>query len=157
MPAYWLFKSEPDTFGFDRLEREGRTEWSGVRNYQARNFMKTMRVGDLGFFYHSNTKEPGIAGIARVTRTVYPDFTARDPKSEYFDPKATDEKPIWEMVDVAFDRRLPRYVTLAELREERELVETMVLLRKGMRLSITPVTKREWGIVLRLAERSQAT
>ncbi len=157
MPAYWLFKSEPDTFGFDRLEREGRTEWSGVRNYQARNFMKTMRVGDLGFFYHSSTKEPGIAGIVRVTRTAYPDFTARDPKSEYFDRKATDEKPIWEMVDVAFDRRLPRYVTLAELREERELVETMVLLRKGTRLSITPVTKREWGIVLRLAERSQAT
>ena len=153
MSAYWLFKSEPDTFGFDRLEREGHTEWSGVRNYQARNFMKAMRVGDLGFFYHSSTKEPGIAGIARVTRTAYPDFTARDPKSEYFDPKATDEKPIWEMVDVAFERYLPRYVKLAELRENTALVGTMVLLRKGSRLSINPVTKREWGIVLRIAER----
>ena len=153
MPAYWLFKSEPDTFGFDRLEREGRTEWSGVRNYQARNFMKTMRVGDLGFFYHSSTKEPGIVGIVRVTRTAYSDFTARDPKSEYFDPKATDEKPIWEMVDVAFERYLPRYVKLAELRENTALVETMILLRKGSRLSINPVTRREWGIVLRIAER----
>ncbi len=156
MPAYWLFKSEPDSFGFDRLEREGRTEWSGVRNYQARNFMKAMRVGDLGFFYHSSTKEPGIVGIARVTRDAYPDFTARDPKSEYFDPKATDEKPIWEMVDVAFERYLPRFVTLAELREHASLVETMVLLRKGSRLSINPVTKREWGIVLRIAERPAA-
>lgn len=157
MPAYWLFKSEPDTFGFDRLQREGRTEWSGVRNYQARNFMKTMRVGDLGFFYHSNTKEPGIVGIARVTRSAYPDFTARDPKSEYFDPKSTDDNPIWEMVDVSFERHLPRYVTLAELREHTALAETMVLLRKGSRLSITPVTKREWGIVLRIAERSEAS
>lgn len=157
MPAYWLFKSEPDTFGFDRLQREGRTEWSGVRNYQARNYMKTMRVGDLGFFYHSNTKEPGIVGIVRVTRTAYPDFTARDPKSEYFDPKATDDRPIWEMVDVSFERHLPRYVTLAELREHASLAETMVLLRKGSRLSITPVTKREWGIVSRIAERTKAS
>ena len=153
MPAYWLFKSEPDTFGFDRLEREGRTEWSGVRNYQARNFMRAMRPGDLGFFYHSSTKEPGIVGIARVTRAAYPDFTARDPKSEYFDPKATDEKPIWEMVDVAFERYLPRYVKLAELRENAALARSMVLLRKGSRLSINPVTTREWGIVLRIAER----
>ncbi len=154
MASYWLWKSEPDTYGFDRLEREGRTEWSGVRNFQARNFMKAMRLGDLGFFYHSSTKEPGIAGIGRVVREAYPDFTALDPKSDYYDAKASPEKPIWEMVDVAFERRLPRYVTLAELRQNLELATTMALLRKGQRLSVQPVTKREWGIVLDIAERT---
>ncbi len=154
MPNYWLLKSEPDSYGFDRLEREGRTEWSGVRSFQARNFMKAMHVGDLGFFYHSSTKEPGIAGIVRVVREAYPDFTARDPASDYYDPKATAEKPIWEMVDVAFERRLARYVTLAELRANADLAPTMVLLRRGTRLSVQPVASREWGIVLRLAERS---
>jgi len=154
MPSHWLFKSEPDTYGLDRLEREGRTEWSGVRNFQARTLMKTMRVGDLGFFYHSSTKEPGIAGVVRVVREAYPDFTAQDPQSPYFDPKASVDKPIWQMVDVAFDRRLPRFVTLAELRRCAELTPEMVLLRRGSRLSVQPVTKREWGIVLDLAERS---
>jgi predicted RNA-binding protein with PUA-like domain len=153
MIQYWLFKSEPDTFGFDRLEREGRTEWSGVRNYQARNFMKAMQLDDLGFFYHSSTKEPGIAGIVRVVKTAYPDFTARERGGDYFDPRATLENPIWEMVDVAFERRLPRYVTLAELRADAKLAPTMVLLRKGSRLSVQPVHKREWDIVLKISER----
>ena len=153
MIQYWLFKSEPDTFGFDRLEREGRTEWSGVRNYQARNFMKAMQLDDLGFFYHSSTKEPGIAGIVRVVKTAYPDFTARERGGDYFDPRATLENPIWEMVDVAFERRLPRYVTLAELRAEPKIAATMVLLRKGSRLSVQPVHPREWEIVLKIAER----
>ncbi len=153
MPNYWLFKTEPDTYGFDRLEREGRTEWSGVRSYQARNYMKAMKLGDLGFFYHSSTKVPGIAGIVKVTREAYPDFTARDRKSAYFDPKATVDKPIWEMVDVTFERPLPRYVTLAEMRENVDLAATMVLLRRGTRLSVQPVHVREWGIVLALAER----
>jgi predicted RNA-binding protein with PUA-like domain len=149
---YWLFKSEPDTYGFDRLEREGRTEWSGVRNYQARNLMKEMRVGDLGFFYHSSTKDTGIAGIVKVVREAYPDFTARDRMSPYFDPKATDAKPIWEMVDVAFERRLPRFVSLAELRANPALAATMVLLKKGSRLSVQPVHPREWKIVLEMSE-----
>ena len=153
MIQYWLFKSEPDTFGFDRLEREGRTEWSGVRNYQARNFMKAMQLDDLVFFYHSSTKEPGIAGIVRVVKTAYPDFTARERGGDYFDPRATLENPIWEMVDVAFERRLPRYVTLAELRAEPKIAATMVLLRKGSRLSVQPVHKREWDIILKIAER----
>ncbi len=152
MTQYWLFKSEPDTFGFDRLEREGRTEWSGVRNFQARNFMKAMKRDDLGFFYHSSTKVPGIAGVVRVVREAYPDFTARERGGDYFDPRATEENPIWEMVDVAFERRLPRYVTLAELRAEPALAATMVLLRKGSRLSVQPVHKREWELVLKLAE-----
>jgi predicted RNA-binding protein with PUA-like domain len=153
MTQYWLFKSEPDTFGFDRLEREGRTEWSGVRNFQARNFMKAMKRDDLGFFYHSSTKVPGIAGVVRVVREAYPDFTARERGGDYFDPRATEENPIWEMVDVAFERRLPRYVTLAELRAEPALAATMVLLRKGSRLSVQPVHTREWEIVLKLAEQ----
>jgi len=150
---YWLFKSEPETFGFDRLEREKRTEWSGVRNFQARNFMKSMKIGALGFFYHSNTKEPGIAGIVEVVREAYPDFTARERGGEYFDPRATDDNPIWEMVDVAFRERLPRYVTLAELRANADLAATMVLLRKGSRLSVQPVHVRVWKLVLALAKK----
>jgi predicted RNA-binding protein with PUA-like domain len=144
---------EPETFGFDRLEREKRTEWSGVRNFQARNFMKAMKLGDLGFFYHSNTKEPGIAGIVEVVREAYPDFTARERGGEYFDPRATEENPVWEMVDVAFREWLPRYVTLAELRANVDLAATMVLLRKGSRLSVQPVHVREWKIVLALAKK----
>jgi predicted RNA-binding protein with PUA-like domain len=149
---YWLFKSEPETYGFDRLEREGRTEWSGVRNYQARNLMKAMRLGDLGFFYHSSTKDTGIAGIVKVVREAYPDFTARDRSSPYFDPKATEAAPIWEMVDVAFERRLPRFVSLAELRANATLAPTMVLLKKGSRLSVQPVHPREWMIILKMSE-----
>ena len=151
MPNYWLLKSEPETFGFDRLEREGRTEWSGVRNFTARNNMKAMKLGDLAFFYHSSTKIPGIAGIARVVREAYPDFTARDRTSPYFDPKASEAKPIWEMVDVAYERPLPRFVALAELRANAALAPTMVLLRRGSRLSVQPVHPREWEIILQLA------
>ncbi len=156
MIQHWLFKSEPDTYGLDRLEREGRTEWSGVRNFQARNFMKAMKLGDLGFFYHSSTKEPGIAGIVRVSREAYPDFTARQRGGPYFDPKATEANPIWEMVDVTFERRLARYVTLAELRAEPRLAPTMVLLKKGSRLSVQPVHPREWEIVLEISEKPVA-
>jgi predicted RNA-binding protein with PUA-like domain len=152
MRSYWLFKSEPDVFGFDRLEAEKRTEWSGVRNFQARNYMKAMAVDDLGFFYHSSTKVPGIAGIVRVTRAAYPDFTARERGGAYFDPKATAANPIWEMVDVSFERRLPRFVTLAELRATPALAATMVLLKKGSRLSVQPVHPREWDIILEIAE-----
>ena len=152
MANYWLFKSEPDSFGFDRLEREGRTEWSGVRNYQARNHMLAMNVGDLGFFYHSSTKVPAAVGIVKVVREAYPDFTARDRKGPYFDPKATVEKPIWQMVDVAYERPLRRPVTLAEMRANPDLAATMVLLRRGSRLSVQPVHPREWAIVLRMSE-----
>jgi predicted RNA-binding protein with PUA-like domain len=156
MANYWLFKSEPDTFGIDRLERDGRTEWSGVRNFQARNNMKAMHVGDLGFFYHSSTKVPAIVGIVKVVREAYPDFTARKRGGEYFDPRATDANPIWEMVDVAFERRLPRPVTLAELRANPALAPTMVLLKRGSRLSVQPVHMREWDIILKMAERPAA-
>ncbi len=153
MHNYWLFKTEPTTYGWDRLEREGRTEWSGVRNFQARNNMLEMKLGDLGFFYHSSTKVPEIVGIVKVVREAYPDFTARERGGPYFDPKSTTANPIWEMVDVAFERRLPRPVTLAELRANPALAPTMVLLRRGSRLSVQPVHKREWDIILALAER----
>jgi len=152
MPNYWLLKSEPESFGFDRLQRELRTEWSGVRNFAARNYMKAMHLDDLAFFYHSSTKVPGIAGIARVVSEAYPDFTALDRASPYYDPKATPAHPIWEMVDVAYERPLPRFVPLAELRSNADLAPTMVLLRRGSRLSVQPVHLREWELILRLAE-----
>ena len=153
MPNYWLFKTEPETFSWDRLKREGTTEWSGVRNFQARNNMMAMKLDDLGFFYHSSTKEPGIAGIVRVVREAYPDFTARQCGGNYFDPRATDANPIWQMVDVAYERDLPRYVSLAELRRDVALAQTMVLLKRGSRLSVQPVHVREWEHILRLAEQ----
>jgi predicted RNA-binding protein with PUA-like domain len=153
MPNYWLFKTEPSTYGWERLEREGRTEWSGVRNYQARNNMLEMKDGDLGFFYHSSTKEPGIVGIVKVVREAYPDFTAFDRKGPYYDPKSKPDKPIWQMVDVAPVRPLPRFVTLAELRTNVSLAATMVLLKRGSRLSVQPVHVREWELILKLAEK----
>ncbi len=118
--------------------------------------MKSMRVSDLGFFYHSSTKIPGIAGIVRVVREAYPDFTARDRTSPYYDARATETNPIWEMVDVAFERALPRFVPLAELRASPQLAPTMLLLRKGSRLSVQPVHLREWEIILQMSERPPA-
>lgn len=150
---HWLFKTEPQTFGWDRLKREGRTEWSGVRNFQARNNMMEMKLGDLGFFYHSSTKEPGIAGIVKVVREAYPDFTAFDKGGPYYDPRSTPKKPLWQMVDVAFERDMPRFVSLAELRRCVDLLPTMVLLKRGSRLSVQPVHVREWQVILQLAEQ----
>ncbi|MGP6159062.1 MAG: EVE domain-containing protein [Vulcanimicrobiaceae bacterium] len=152
----WLFKSEPETYGFDRLRREARTEWSGVRNFQARNNMQAMKLGDLGFFYHSSTKEPGIAGIVEVVREAYPDFTARDPNSPYYYPKSSEANPIWQMVDVAYVRELERFVPLSELRRNVALANTMVLLKRGSRLSVQPVHPREWKIILELAKHPPA-
>ena len=150
MPHYWLFKSEPDVYGIDRLEREGRTEWSGVRNFQARNFMREMALGDLGFFYHSSTKPPGIAGIVTIVREAYPDFTQFERGHEYEDPPSRPERPKWWMVDVAFVRRLERYLPLDELREQSELAG-MALLRRGQRLSVQPVSAAHWTAIERLA------
>jgi predicted RNA-binding protein with PUA-like domain len=150
---YWLFKSEPSTYEFERLRREGRTEWSGVRNYQARNFMQMMRVGDLGFFYHSNIKVPGIVGTCKVVRTAYPDLTAQDPSSAYHDPRATREKPIWMMVDVAYAYTLPRLISLAELRTTPQLDDMALLARS--RLSVQPVTRKQWEIILRISARQE--
>ncbi len=151
-PGYWLMKSEPDEFSIDDLATAPRrtTPWFGVRNYQARNYMRdAMRVGDLALFYHSSCAEPGVAGIARVSRAAYPDQTQFDPASGYFDPKATRAAPRWVHVDVTLVEKT-RLVPLATLRATPGL-EDMVILKRGNRLSITPVSAREWAIVAKLA------
>jgi predicted RNA-binding protein with PUA-like domain len=151
--GYWLFKSEPGEFGIDDLEhRPGRVEpWDGVRNYQARNLIRDqMRVGDLGFFYHSSCAEPGIVGVVRVASAAYPDPTQFVPGHRHQDPASDPANPRWWLVDVALERRLARSVSLAELRGHPELAG-MPLLRKGNRLSVMPVTAEEWEFILRLA------
>jgi predicted RNA-binding protein with PUA-like domain len=149
---YWLMKSEPDEFSIDDLERAPKrtTPWFGVRNYQARNFMRDgMRVGDRAFFYHSSCSEPGIAGIVEICAPAYPDATQFDPKSAYYDAKSTRAAPRWLNVDVSHVKKTA-LVTLPMLRATPGL-ENMVVLRKGNRLSITPVTPAEWKIVEKLA------
>ena len=150
MPRYWLLKTEPESFSIDDLERVGTEEWSGVRNFTARNLMREMRAGDLGFFYHSSTKPPGIAGICEIVGPAHPDSTQFDRKSEYYDPSSTRDDPKWWCVDVRFVRKLPRFVTLEELRTIPALA-FMPLLRKGQRLSVQPVSQQEWDLILALA------
>ncbi|MEK7546393.1 MAG: EVE domain-containing protein [Patescibacteria group bacterium] len=147
---YWLMKSEPEAFSIDDLKRLKRDAWSGVRNYQARNFMKAMGVGDLAFFHHSSTAPPGIVGVARIVALAHPDATQFDRKSPYYDPKATKTKPIWECVDVAFVKKFPRLIPLDELRGMKAL-KGMVLLQRGSRLSVQPVTKAEFDAIIRLS------
>lgn len=150
---YWLMKSEPGTYSIDDLARDGRTSWDGVRNFQARNFMRDeMKVGDPVLFYHSNADPPGVAGIARVSREAYPDHTAREPGSRYHDPKASEDDPRWFMVDIEFVKKLDRPVPLAELKETPGL-EDMLVTRRS-RLSVQPVTEEQFKIVERLGSRS---
>jgi len=151
-PKHWLMKSEPDVYSIDQLRREGRGSWDGVRNYQARNHMQSMKVGDLVLFYHSNADPPGVAGIARVCREAYPDPTQFDRKSEYHDPKATRAAPRWFMVDVEFVETLPRLVSLAELRDDAKL-DGMLVTRRGMRLSVQPVEAAHFRRVCALAKQ----
>ena len=153
MKNFWLMKSEPGTFSIDDLEaRPGQTEgWDGVRNYQARNFMRDdMRVGDLVLFYHSNCPEPGVVGLAEVASEPYPDPTAFDPDSAYYDPKSTPDKPRWFQVNVRFVRKFPRTVSLREMKAD-EALAGMRILRKGNRLSITPVEKAEFDHIVGMA------
>jgi predicted RNA-binding protein with PUA-like domain len=149
---YWLFKTEPGEYSWERLQREGRTFWSGVRSFQARNNMMEMKVGDLGFFYHSSISVPAIVGIVKVTREAFPDTTAWEKGSDYYDPRSTPKKPLWQMVEVAPEADLPRPVTLAEMRAEPALAY-MPLLRKGQRLSVQPVSRQEWDAILAIAKR----
>jgi predicted RNA-binding protein with PUA-like domain len=147
---HWLMKSEPDTFSIDDLKRKKREAWDGVRNYQARNFMRDdMRVGDAVFFYHSNCAEPGIAGIAEVASDAYPDPSQFDPKSKYFDAGSSRDNPRWMLVDVKFVKKLKRVITLDELKNHKALTD-MRLLRKGNRLSVMPVEAAEWKYILGL-------
>ena len=150
---YWLLKSEPDVFSLEDLKNcPNQTEpWDGIRNYQARNLMRDeMQVGDRAFFYHSRQAEPAIVGTVRVVREAYPDHTSWDPSSKYFDEKSSPENPRWLMVDVQFESGFSRPVPLKELRSIPELKE-MFLLRKGMRLSVQPVTEAEFQLILAIA------
>jgi len=152
MPRYWLMKSEPGSYSIADLRRDGRTHWDGVRNYQARNFMRDeMQVGDGVLFYHSNADPPAAVGTARVVRAGYPDPTARDPESRYFDPKASDDDPRWYMVDIEFESEFAHAVPLAALRDEPGL-EKMLVTTKS-RLSVQPVTPEEFEIVRRMGAR----
>lgn len=150
MKHYWLMKSEPSCFSIDDLHHAPRqtTSWDGVRNYQARNFMRDeMRIGDLVFFYHSNCNPPGIVGIAEIASKAYPDHTAFDPQSEHPDPNSTPDNPRWFMVDVRFKEKFPHIISLDTLKQHREL-ESMLLLRKGNRLSVMPVRAEEWDFII---------
>src|SRR5688572_15025605 len=143
---YWLMKSEPEAFSIDDLQRApNKTNcWDGVRNYQARNYMRdSMQVGDQAFFYHSSCKVPGITGIVEIVSETYPDFTAFDPNSKYYDPKSTQAVPRWYMRDVKLMTKFPSIISLNELRANPKLAK-MVILKSGNRLSITPVTAQEW-------------
>lgn len=150
---YWLMKSEPDVFSIDDLKRVKREPWNGVRNYQARNFMREMKLGDRILFYHSNAAEIGVVGVMEVLKEAYPDPTQFDPKSEYFEPASKKEDPRWSLVDVGFVEKFPRVVSLEELKGLPEL-EGMALLRKGNRLSVIPVEAAQFKKILARAKVS---
>lgn len=147
-PNHWLMKTEPSVFSLDDLKRcpNQTTRWEGVRNYQARNFMQAMRLGDLALFYHSNCAEPGVVAVVEVVREAYPDDTAWDKRSKYFDEKASPTKPCWSMVDVKLKYELRAPVSLAQMRTAPELKD-MLLLKKGQRLSVMPVARHEFDII----------
>ena len=150
MSRYWLFKSEPDAYSFEQLRKDRVTPWSGVRNFQARNNMMEMAVGDFGFFYHSSIAEPAAVGIVKVHKTAYPDTTAFERGGEYYDPKSTPAKPVWMNVEVEYVEPLAHPVTLARMRVEPRLVG-MALLKRGQRLSVQPVMPHEWKIIIELS------
>lgn len=152
-PQFWLMKSEPSVFGIADLKnlKNQIAPWDGVRNYQARNYMRQMRIGDQIFFYHSNCNIPGIVGIASVCRESYPDYTAWDKDSHYFDPKSQPQNPRWDMVDVHFEKMFKETLALKQLYEYSELRE-LPLVRKGNRLSVMPVTPEQWSFILSLCK-----
>ncbi|MEG1041362.1 MAG: EVE domain-containing protein [Pseudomonas sp.] len=147
--AYWLMKSEPDELSIKDLARLKEARWDGVRNYQARNFLRSMAVGDQFFFYHSSCPEPGIAGIARISAAAYPDPTALDPQSHYFDAKASADKNPWSAVDVAHVETFSKVLGLGYLKLQTALAE-LPLVQKGSRLSVMPVTAEQWAAILAL-------
>lgn len=151
---YWLMKSEPSTYGIDQLAaaRRKTDHWDGVRNYQARNFMREMKIGDQAFFYHSNCAEPGVVGIVEIAGEHYPDFTAFDPKSPYYDTKSSASNPRWYMVDVRFVRKIKETIPLSEIKQN-PLLKELRLVRRGNRLSVMPVTAKEWKAILKMEKR----
>jgi len=150
---FWLMKSEPHVFSIDDLKDapNSTTHWDGVRNYQARNFMRDqMKIGDLVLYYHSNCDVPGVVGLAEVVKESYPDFSAWDSESKYFDPKSPQDNPRWFMVDIKWKRTFPRTVSLSEMKETPEL-EGMKVIQRGMRLSVQPVEKHHFNKVVEMA------
>lgn len=146
---YWLMKTEPDEFSIDDLSKKKSEPWTGVRNYQARNFLREMKPGDGVLFYHSSCEIPGVAGIAEVATDAYPDPTQFDKKSDYYDAASKREEPRWSLVDVKYKRKLKRVIPLSELKDRKEL-EGFALLARGNRLSVLPVTKPQWDFILGL-------
>jgi predicted RNA-binding protein with PUA-like domain len=146
---YWLMKSEPDELSIHDLQRLGQARWDGVRNYQARNFLRSMQIDELVFFYHSSCPEPGIAGIARISSLAYADPTALDPHSHYFDAKADSDKNPWSALDVTFVEAFSRVIPLAELKAQSALLE-LPLVHKGSRLSVMPVSAEQWAAIIAL-------
>lgn len=147
--AYWLMKSEPDELSITDLKRLGTARWDGVRNYQARNFLREMAEGDAFFFYHSSCPEPGIAGVGKITRAAYADPTALDPQSHYHDAKASADKNPWSAIDVAFVESFGKVLSLGLLKQQTAL-EQLSLVQKGSRLSVMPVTAEQWSAILAL-------
>ncbi|MEY2933657.1 MAG: hypothetical protein RL033_4406 [Pseudomonadota bacterium] len=148
---YWLMKSEPEVFSIQALQRDRRTHWEGVRNYQARNHLRAMKEADLVLFYHSNADPPGVAGVARVCREAYPDPSQFDPKSDYHDPNSKREEPRWSLVDVEFVEELAQFVPLEMLKADESL-DGMLVIKRGMRLSVQPVEREHFVRVLKLGK-----
>lgn len=152
---YWLIKSEAEAFSIDDLKNSAgkKTHWDGVRNYQARNILRDdMQQGDLVFFYHSNCQTPGIAGIAEVASSAYPDHTAFDPDEQHFDADSDPDQPRWVMVDVRYKRKTRRIISLSELKQHEQQLDGFTLLRRGNRLSVLPVSKKHWDFILALEQ-----
>lgn len=152
MPKYWLAKSEPDVFSIDDLKKKKTTDWDGVRNYQARNYLREMKVGDKVLFYHSNAKPPGVAGIAEVTKDPYPDPSQFDKSSEYFDEKASKDNPRWFCPQMRFVEKFNKFVSLDELKASKQL-QDMQVVKKGSRLSVHPVTKVEFDKIVSMGSK----
>lgn len=151
--SYWLMKSEPETYSIDHFMKDKQTLWDGIRNYQARNFMiKDMAVGDEFLFYHSNAKPPGVAGRGIISKPAQPDPSAMDHGSKYYDPKSTKERPIWECVTVQFKKKFKNFISLPDIRNEKKLAK-MMLIKKGARLSIQPLSKDEFRFICQMGEK----
>jgi predicted RNA-binding protein with PUA-like domain len=152
-PKYWLAKSEATCYSIDDLKKDKTTCWDGIRNYQARNFMRDeMKVGDLVLFYHSNAEPPGVAGVAKVVKEAYPDHTQFDPKEQHYDPKSKPDNPAWLMVDLGFVEKFKNLVSLEDLRSRKELAD-MLVLRKGQRLSLMPVEEKHFELVRQMGSQ----
>jgi predicted RNA-binding protein with PUA-like domain len=149
MKRYWLVKSEPEVYGISQLKRDVRTQWTGVRNYQARNLLMEMKTGELVIFYHSNAKPPAAVGVAKVFKEAYPDSSQFERRSEYFDPKSTSDKPRWFAPDLEFVSSFVTPVALESMRSVKGLAK-LPLLQRGSRLSVNPVTESEFNIILKL-------